>query len=141
MLCYPAGGETAPEGFPPDCVCAADEMPARYLPRFAPDFDVLDGIARSSARLLPRGGWKHRVFHREHAAGANGICAFRCAGRARCEGLTRKPAGGRPTLFTQEAGRVTVRLALEADEACFLLPGCERQAIPARGNGGTDHCR
>ena len=129
VLCYPTGETTAPDCFAPDCVCGADMMPARYLARFAPDFTVLAG-AREHLHACCREVEGNAAYFIASTLPKARQLQISLRGQGAVRRLSLETGADEPVAYTQETGRVTVRLTLEADEACCLLTGCAPGNIP-----------
>ena len=129
VLFYPVDTGCAPDGFPQADVCAADAMLRRYRERFNPDVDVVDG-ARDHLYACRRviGGRDAYLIASTLASPRR----LRVSLRGRGGVLKVHPENGAavPLPCTEDQGRITLDLPLEADEACILLTGCGKQAIP-----------
>lgn len=129
VLFYPTGKGISPEGFPPGDVCAAGEMPARFLRRFAPDAEVLEG-SREYLYINRRVVEGRDVYLVASTLPERRALRLSLCGQGAALKLNPETGEATPVPYTEDDSRVLAGLELEADEACFLLLGCKRQAVP-----------
>ncbi len=129
VLFYPVDSSKLPATIPPEELCTPDAMPARYRQHFQPALDIVDGrrdhlycscriidgqYAYMLASTLPSPRTLHLTLRGDAA-----VC------KLQPEDGTKTPLAS-----TQNGERLSVTLALEPEEACWLLTGCEAAALP-----------
>ncbi|HPF87268.1 MAG TPA: glycosyl hydrolase [Candidatus Limiplasma sp.] len=127
VLYYPAeDGDMARDG-----VCAVYDLLARYRQRFTPDVEIAQGACDHLYA-------NHRVIDGQDIflLASTLPAPRRLRVLLRGHGAVKKlsPEGGpaQPLACAQQAdGRIAVALSLEADEACWLMTGCEPQPASA----------
>ncbi len=128
-LMYPVNEAALPEGFSPSDLCAPDAMPSRYRARFAPTVEVLDG-ARDKLYCNCRIIGGQNAFMIASTLHTPRRMRLTLRGQGAVRKLNLENGTETPLACTQDGDRVLATLDMEADEACWLLTGCQQDAIP-----------
>ncbi|MBN1777960.1 MAG: hypothetical protein JW811_07540 [Clostridiales bacterium] len=130
VLFFPAG-EGEPSG---ESARSVTELLRRYQKHFAPDIEIVEG-ARDKLYA------NHRVIDGQDMYMLASILPeprrlrLSLQGRGAVQKLNPESGEATPLPYARENGRLLVNLALEADEACWLLTGCEQEALPPTETG------
>ncbi len=129
VLFYPVGAGGAPAGFAPAAVCAVEEMLPRYLQTNTPGAAVTDG-SRDCLYINRRVIDGQDVYLIASTLPRPRRLRLALQGRGALRRLSPETGASVPIPCIQEQNLIIADLALEADEACWLLTGCDPQPIP-----------
>ncbi len=128
-LFYPVDGGAAPDGFSQADGCGADGILGRYQRQFAPDVEIIDGT-RDHLYISRRVIKEQDAYFVAGTAPTPRRLRVSLRGRGAVLKLSLETGEAVPLPYAENGGRLTLDLALEADEACILLTGCGKQPIP-----------
>ena len=131
VLVYPAGLEELQEGISASDLCEPDAMPARYRTRFTPFAACMDGIPEKlycSCRVIGR----KYMYMIASTLNQPRRLRLKLRGQGAVRKLNLEDGTDAPLVYGTDKDCVRTIVELEADEACWIVTGCQPDLSPPK---------